>query len=93
MGGFALIPAMWGLRPGRGTERHEEPQAEMAKNPQDSVIPKLEDITKYWRTIVEVASSERSSHHPGVGEDIGAWVSYAAARRKSKEREKFGKVR
>jgi putative tricarboxylic transport membrane protein len=28
---------------------------------------------------------------PGVGEDIGAWVSYAAARRKSKEREKFGK--
>jgi len=26
-----------------------------------------------------------------VGEDIGAWVSYAAARRKSKERDKFGK--
>ncbi len=28
---------------------------------------------------------------PGVGEDIGAWVSYAAARRASKEKEKFGK--
>lgn len=28
---------------------------------------------------------------PGVGEDIGAWVSYAAARRRSREKEKFGK--
>lgn len=27
---------------------------------------------------------------PGVGEDIGAWASYAAARRGSKEKEKFG---
>jgi putative tricarboxylic transport membrane protein len=28
---------------------------------------------------------------PGVGEDIGAWISYAAARRASKERDEFGK--
>ncbi|SHH15649.1 tripartite tricarboxylate transporter permease [Cognatishimia maritima] len=28
---------------------------------------------------------------PGVGEDIGAWASYAAARARSKERELFGK--
>jgi putative tricarboxylic transport membrane protein len=28
---------------------------------------------------------------PGVGEDLGAWASYAAARRASKEREQFGK--
>jgi putative tricarboxylic transport membrane protein len=28
---------------------------------------------------------------PGVGEDVAAWTSYAAAKRASKEREKFGK--
>jgi putative tricarboxylic transport membrane protein len=28
---------------------------------------------------------------PGVGEDIGAWISYAAARRASKEKDQFGK--
>jgi putative tricarboxylic transport membrane protein len=28
---------------------------------------------------------------PGVGEDMGAWASYAAARRASKNKEKFGK--
>ena len=28
---------------------------------------------------------------PGVGEDMGAWISYAAARRASKERQMFGK--
>jgi len=68
------------------------PPIEMAKNPQDSVIPKLEDITKYWRTIIRSGLiGTVIGIIPGVGEDIGAWVSYAAARRKSKEREKFGK--
>ena len=28
---------------------------------------------------------------PGVGEDLGAWASYAAARRASKEAKQFGK--
>jgi len=28
---------------------------------------------------------------PGVGEDAGAWMSYAAAKAVSKEREQFGK--
>ena len=28
---------------------------------------------------------------PGVGEDIGAWISYAAARRASKEKDLFTK--
>jgi putative tricarboxylic transport membrane protein len=56
------------------------------------VIPRLEDVTKYWRTIVRSGLiGTVIGIIPGVGEDIGAWVSYAAARRKSKEREKFGK--
>ena len=93
MGGFALIPAMvgaFGLAEVLTVMRN--PPAEMAQNPQDSVIPKLADILKYKRTIVRSGLiGTVIGIIPGVGEDIGAWVSYAAARRKSKEREKFGK--
>jgi putative tricarboxylic transport membrane protein len=93
MGGFALIPAMvgaFGLAEVLTVMRN--PPAEIAQNPQDSVIPRLADITKYWRTIIRSGLiGTVIGIIPGVGEDIGAWVSYAAARRKSKEREKFGK--
>jgi putative tricarboxylic transport membrane protein len=93
MGGFALIPAMvgaFGLAEVLSVMRN--PPAEMANNPQDSVIPKISDVLKYWRTIIRSGLiGTVIGIIPGVGEDIGAWVSYAAARRKSKEREKFGK--
>jgi putative tricarboxylic transport membrane protein len=93
MGGFSLIPAMvgaFGLAEVLTVMRN--PPAEMAKNPQDSVIPRLADIMKYKRTIIRSGLiGTVIGIIPGVGEDIGAWVSYAAARRKSKEREKFGK--
>ena len=57
------------------------PPAEMASNPQDSVIPKISDILKYWRTIIRSGLiGTVIGIIPGVGEDIGAWVSYAAAR-------------
>jgi putative tricarboxylic transport membrane protein len=52
----------------------------------------LGDIVRYWRTIIRSGLiGTIIGIIPGVGEDIGAWVSYAAARRKSKEREQFGK--
>ncbi len=93
LGGFALIPAMVGAFGfAEVLTVMRDPAAEMAENPQDSVIPKLGDITRYWRTIVRSGLiGTVIGIIPGVGEDIGAWVSYAAARRKSKEREKFGK--
>ena len=47
---------------------------------------------RYWRTIVRSGLiGTIIGIIPGVGEDIGAWVSYAAARRASKEKEKYGK--
>lgn len=56
------------------------------------VIPKLSDVLKYRRTIFRSGVlGTLIGVIPGVGEDIGAWVSYAAARRSSKEKEKFGK--
>src|SRR5262245_35612296 len=58
----------------------------------DSVIPRLEDVLKYWRTIFRSgAIGVWIGILPGLGEDAAAWSSYAAARRASKEKEKFGK--
>jgi len=93
MGGFALIPAMVGAFGfAEVLTVMRDPAGEMADNPRDSVFPRLSDITKYWRTIIRSGLIGTAiGIVPGVGEDIGAWISYAAARRKSKERDKFGK--
>jgi TctA family transporter len=56
------------------------------------VIPKLKDVTQYWRTILRSGViGTFIGILPGVGEDVAAWSSYAAAKRVSKEKEKFGK--
>ena len=61
-------------------------------NPFDSVIPKLVDIVKHWKTILRSGCIGTAiGVIPGVGEDIAAWSSYAAAKRASNEPEKFGK--
>ncbi|MCG8509728.1 MAG: tripartite tricarboxylate transporter permease, partial [Rhodospirillales bacterium] len=56
------------------------------------VIPNPREVLKYKRTIGRSGVlGTLIGVIPGVGEDIGAWVSYAAARRASKEKKKFGK--
>jgi len=58
----------------------------------DSVIPRIGDVIKYWRTIIRSgAIGTFIGIMPGLGEDTAAWTSYAAARRASKEKEKYGK--
>lgn len=58
----------------------------------DRVIPRFADVWQYKRTIVRSGIiGTIVGIIPGVGEDIGAWASYAAARRASKEKELFGK--
>lgn len=93
LGGFALIPAMvgaFGLAEVLTVMRNPAP--EVVTTARDSVIPKLGEVFKYWRTIIRSGVIGTGvGIIPGVGEDIGAWVSYAAARRKSKERHLFGK--
>lgn len=67
-------------------------RAEIVKATLDRVVPKTREVVRYWRTIGRSGVIGTSiGIIPGVGEDIGAWVSYAAARRKSKERDLFGK--
>jgi putative tricarboxylic transport membrane protein len=68
------------------------PQAPVRINAFDTVIPKLRDVTQYWRTILRSGLIGTGvGIVPGVGEDVAAWSSYAAAKRASKERHLFGK--
>src|SRR5919106_1161984 len=92
-GGIGLLPALVGAF---GFSEilivMKEPAAHVVKAATDRVIPRLEDMTRYWRTIVRSGViGTAMGIIPGVGEDLGAWASYAAARRASRERQQFGK--
>lgn len=92
-GGIGLLPALVGafgiaevLQSMRG------PAVEPVSSRVESVIPRLEDVFRYWRTILRSgAIGTFIGILPGLGEDTAAWSSYAAARRASKEKEKYGK--
>ena len=92
-GGFSLVPALVGAFGFAEIlvamkERRPVPRV----NPFDSVIPKIRDVLQYWRTIIRSGViGTFVGIVPGVGEDVAAWSSYAAAKRASKEKEKFGK--
>lgn len=58
----------------------------------DSVLPRIADVLRYWRTVLRSGMiGVFIGILPGVGEDMAAWSSYAAAKRASKEKELFGK--
>jgi len=92
-GGFQLVPALVGAFGfAELLMAVREKPAPVKINPFDSVIPKLADVTQYWRTILRSGViGTFIGILPGVGEDVAAWSSYAAAKRASKEKEKFGK--
>ncbi len=57
----------------------------------DRVIPTFKEIFQYWKTILRSGLiGTLVGIIPGVGEDVGAWSSYAAAKRLSKNPEQFG---
>jgi putative tricarboxylic transport membrane protein len=92
-GGFALVPALvgaFGFAEVLVAMRERRPVPQI--NPFDTVIPKVMDVLRYWRTIIRSGIiGTFIGIVPGVGEDVAAWSSYAAAKRASKEKEKFGK--
>jgi putative tricarboxylic transport membrane protein len=58
----------------------------------DRVVPTFREIFQYWRTIIRSGIiGTFVGIIPGVGEDVGSWSSYAAAKRASKNPEQFGK--
>lgn len=92
-GGLGLLPVLVGvfgvaevLNSMRG------PAVKAVSSKIDSVIPRIRDVTQYWRTIFRSgALGTFIGAMPGLGEDIAAWTSYAAAKRASKERDQFGR--
>jgi putative tricarboxylic transport membrane protein len=92
-GGFQLIPVLVGAFGFAEVltvmkERFARPQIHTF----DSVLPRIADVIRYWKTILRSGViGVYVGILPGVGEDMAAWSSYAAAKRASKEPEKFGK--
>jgi putative tricarboxylic transport membrane protein len=92
-GGISLVPALVGAFGFAEVliVMKDAPRAVII-NAFDTVIPKVRDVLQYWRTVIRSGLIGTGiGIIPGVGEDVAAWSSYAAARRASKEKEKFGK--
>jgi putative tricarboxylic transport membrane protein len=92
-GGISLVPALVGAFGFAEVlmVMKDAPQA-VKINTFDTVIPRIRDVLQYWRTVIRSGLIGTGiGIIPGVGEDVAAWSSYAAAKRASKEKEKFGK--
>lgn len=94
-GGIGLIPAMvgvFGFAEVLTAISNRDGKLAEPDNERKGTIPRLVDLIKYKVTIVRSGViGTVVGIIPGVGEDIGAWASYAAARRSSKEKDQFGK--
>lgn len=92
-GGIGLIPALvgaFGLAEVLTTLA--DPVERRIADLKDSVLPRWREIIKYrWTVLRSGVIGVGTGLLPGVGEDAGAWMSYAAAKALSKEPEKFGK--
>tara|TARA_R110000868_G_scaffold204702_5_gene452839 strand:+ start:1227 stop:2753 length:1527 start_codon:yes stop_codon:yes gene_type:complete len=92
-GGVDLIPAMvgaFGFAEILGVMKRSA-QARIVSS-SDRVVPRLKDVLKYWKTTLRSGLiGTFVGIVPGVGEDVGAWASYAAAKRSSKEAHMFGR--
>lgn len=91
--GIALIPAMvgaFGMSEVLATMSRN--RAQLAGRISGKVLPSFGML---WRNKVNIIRSGVIGTGigviPGVGEDVGAWVSYAAARQSSKTPDEFGK--
>lgn len=92
-GGLGLLPVLVGVfGVAEVLSSMRGPAVKAVSSRIDSVIPRIRDVTQYWKTILRSgALGTFIGAMPGLGEDIAAWTSYAAAKRASAEREKFGK--
>src|SRR3954471_5032694 len=92
-GGIALIPALvgaFGLAEILTTLA--EPVEKKLVDVKDSVLPRFREVLQYWKTVIRSGViGVLTGLLPGVGEDSGAWMSYAAAKATSKEKHLFGK--
>src|SRR3954464_3851500 len=92
-GGISLIPALVGAFGfAEVLTTLADPVERQMVELRDSVLPRFREVFQYWRTVLRSGViGVLTGLMPGVGEDAGAWMSYAAAKAVSKEREQFGK--
>jgi putative tricarboxylic transport membrane protein len=94
-GGIGLIPAMvgaFGFAEVLTVMWGNKPVMVEKETSDDRVLPRIADLIRYRYTIIRSGIiGTLVGIIPGVGEDIGAWASYAAAKRTSPERADFGK--
>ncbi len=94
-GGIGLIPAMvgaFGFAEVLTAMWNKKAKLVSSKDTTSRHLPHFKDVWKYKRTIGRSGIiGTFIGIIPGVGEDIGAWASYAAAKRSSKEKPEFGK--
>lgn len=92
-GGISLIPALIGAFGfAEVLTRLADPVERKLVEMKDSIRPRFDEVARYWRTVLRSgAIGVITGLMPGVGEDSGAWMSYAAAKATTKEPELFGK--
>src|SRR6187431_1352368 len=92
-GGIALIPALVGaFGLAEVLTALADPVEKKLVEVKDSVLPRFREVFQYWRTVIRSGViGVLTGLLPGVGEDSGAWMSYAAAKAVSKEKHLFGK--
>jgi putative tricarboxylic transport membrane protein len=92
-GGIALIPALIGAFGfAEVLTSLADPIERKLIDMRDSVLPRFREVARYWRTVLRSGViGVVTGILPGVGEDSGAWMSYAAAKAASPERDQFGK--
>ncbi len=92
-GGISLIPALvgaFGLAEILTTL--SDPVEKQLVELKDSVLPRFREVFQYWRTVLRSGViGVATGLLPGIGEDAGAWMSYAAAKATTREKELFGK--
>ncbi|MCP5368626.1 MAG: tripartite tricarboxylate transporter permease [Hyphomicrobiales bacterium] len=92
-GGFGLLPALvgaFGFAEILQVMKNRDYQT--VRGAGDRVLPRLRELWDNARTILRSGLiGTFMGLLPGVGEDMGAWASYAAARRASKKKAQFGK--
>src|SRR6195952_5683551 len=92
-GGISLIPALAAAFGFAGVwTTPADPIERKLIELKDSVLPRFREVVQYWPTVLRSGViGVLTGLMPGVGEDSGAWMSYAAAKAASKEKELFGK--
>lgn len=92
-GGIGLIPALvgaFGLAEVLTTLA--DPIERKIADLKDSVLPRWREVIQYrWTVLRSGIIGVATGLLPGVGEDAGAWMSYASAKALSKNKEEFGK--